>query len=309
MNRAQSALQFISPIERPVWVQMGMALHSEFGDAARDIWFDWSRGADSFNELSARSVWRSFRGTGVSMGTLYHEAKQQGWRDEGFQKPTAEQINAHKRAAEERASIDGRERARLAGEAARKASWIVGQCKQEKHAYLDSKGFREMTGLVWWPEPENNLLCIPMYVGRDLVGLQMIDRTGAKKFLFGQVTSQAEHQIDTGLGAVDWWVEGYASAMSLRACLHALKLRYRIHVTFSAQNLQRMAHSGFVVADNDTSLTGSKAATATGLPYWMPPEAGTDINDYHRKHGTFRASQTIGRWLREMRENEEWYAA
>lgn len=302
MNRAQSALQFISPVERGTWVMAGMALHSEFGDAARDIWMGWSRGADSFNELSARSVWRSFRGTGVSIGSLFHEAKQQGWRDEGFQKPTAEQIEAHKRAAAERASKDGQERARLAAEAARKAAWIVGQCKQEKHAYLDSKGFREMTGLVWWPEPESNLLCIPMYVGRDLVGLQMIDRTGAKKFLFGQVTSQAEHQIDTGLGAVDWWVEGYASAMSLRACLHALKLRYRIHVTFSAQNLQRMAHSGFVVADHDRSGVGQAVAESTGLPFYLPEVLGEDINDQHKRLGTFKCSQLLRRWMFALQE-------
>ena len=51
MNRAATALQFISPIERSVWVTMGMALSSEFGDAARDVWMDWSRQADSFKEL------------------------------------------------------------------------------------------------------------------------------------------------------------------------------------------------------------------------------------------------------------------
>ena len=67
MNRAESALQFISPVERSMWVQMGMALQSEFGDSARDIWMDWSRQADSFKELDARSVWKSFRGTGVSI--------------------------------------------------------------------------------------------------------------------------------------------------------------------------------------------------------------------------------------------------
>ena len=303
MNRAESALQFISPVEREVWVSMGMALQSEFGDAARDIWMDWSRQADSFNEISARSVWKSFRGTGVTLGSLFHEARQNGWRDERFQKPTQEQIDAQRRAAEERMSREGQERAKLAQKAAQKAAWILSQCKPERHAYLDSKGFSEIEGLVWRPQDEVNLLCIPMYVGRDLVGIQLIDKHGNKKFLKDQITSKAEFRIDSGaINASDWWVEGYASALSLRACLAALKLRYRIHVTFSAGNLKRIAHSGYVIADNDASQTGINSAIATGLPYWMDETVGNDINDFHKKQGTFRASQAIGRWLREQNQ-------
>ena len=310
MNRAQSALQFISPVERDVWVSMGMALQSEFGDAARDIWMEWSRGADSFNELSARSVWKSFKGAGVTIGSLYHEAKVNGWRDEGFQKPTADQIEQQRQAAAERQSKEGQQRIRLAQAASKKADWILSQCKRERHAYLDSKGFREMDGLVWWPQDDVNLLCIPMYVSGALVGVQMIDREGNKKFLADQVTSRAEYCIDAdGMNATDWWVEGFASGLSLRECLHALKLRYRVHVTFTAGNLKRMAHSGFVVADHDLSKTGEAAAIATGLPYWMPPTVGTDINDFHKQHGTFRASQAIGKWLRELRAEKEWYGS
>lgn len=305
MNRASSALQFISPVERETWVQMGMALQSEFGDAARDIWTEWSRQANSFNEMSARSVWKSFYGTGVTIATLFHEARQNGWRDEGFQKPTAAQIDAQRQASAERASKEGRERARMAAEAARKAAWIVGQCKSEKHAYLHSKGFPDLAGLVWRPEPENNLLCIPMSVSGNLCGLQMIDREGGKKFLSGQIASQAEHRMDAG-GGLDFWVEGYASGLSLQACLNALKLRYRIHITFSAQNLKRMAHSGFIVADNDASGTGLKAATETNLPFWIPEITGNDINDVHVKNGTFRTSQMLGKWLKQLREEQEW---
>lgn len=309
INRAESALQFISPVERAVWVQMGMALQSEFGDAARDIWLDWSRQADSFKELDARSVWRSFRGTGVSIATLYHEARQNGWKDQGFQRPTQEQISAQRTAVAERNSKDGQERIRTAREAANKAEWIMGKCVSERHAYLDSKGFGEIDGLVWRPTQENNLLCIPMSVGGKLAGVQLIDIHGAKKFLSGQVTSQAEYCFDAGgLNASDWWVEGFASGLSLRACLHALKLCYRIHVCFSAGNLQRMAHSGYVIADNDASETGLKAAKATGLPYWMSSITGQDINDYHQAHGTFKTSQALRKWLQGLADEEAYYS-
>jgi putative DNA primase/helicase len=304
MNRAESALQFISPIERNTWVQVGMALQSHFGDAARDLWMDWSRQADSFKELDARAVWKSFRGTGVTIASLFHEAKCNGWRDEGFQKPTPQQIEAQRKEIAARQSKEGQERIRSAKDAAAKADWILNQCKHELHAYLFSKGFRESKGLVWRPDDQNNLLCIPMYVGHDLAGLQMIDKDGSKKFLSGQITSKAEHCIDAGgVNASDWWCEGYASGLSLRECLHALKMRYRIHITFSANNLKRMAHSGYVVADHDASDTGRQAAIATGLPWWMPETEGEDINDIHKRQGTFRTSQQLGKWLRDLRES------
>lgn len=310
MNRASNALQFVSPVERSTWVEMGMALQAGYGDAARDIWMDWSRGADSFRELDARAVWKSFKGNGISLASLFHEAKQNGWRDESFQKPSREQIEAQRRAAIERATVDGQERIKLAHEAAKKAKWILSQCKQEQHAYLQSKGFPDLMGLVWRPEQETNLLCVPMYVNGALAGLQMIDRHGAKKFLSGQITGKAEFCINAGgIGCEHWWVEGYASGLSLQACLNALKLPYTLHITFSAQNLQRMAHSGYVIADNDASETGKKAARATDLPYWMPEQTGTDINDFHKANGTFKASQTLRKWLRDLRDEMEYYAS
>jgi putative DNA primase/helicase len=309
MNRAASALQFISPVERNTWIQMGMALQSEYGDAARDTWTDWSRGADSFNEVSARSVWRSFKGTGISIATLFHEAKQNGWKDdEKFTPPTQAQMDAQRKATLERQSKEGQDRAKQARFAAEKANWILGQCKREKHAYLQAKGFADLEGLVWRPVQETNLLCIPMYVAGALAGLQMIDKDGGKKYLSGQVTANAEFCFDAGgINPIDFWVEGYASGLSLQACLNALKTRARIHVTFSAQNLQRMAHSGYVIADNDKSGTGEAAAIATDLPYWLPFDEGTDINDFHKAQGTFKASQALRKWLMLQKTNKAAY--
>lgn len=302
MNRAEAALQFICSDDRSVWVGMGMALQSEYGDAAREIWMDWSRQSDSFKEADARAVWRSFRGTGVSIASLFHEAKQNGWKDQGFQKPTDAQIAEQRQIAAQRHTQEGQQREIAAKAAATKAQWILSQCKHEKHAYLHAKGFAELDGLVWYPTETQNLLCIPMYVGGKVAGVQMIDRDGAKKYLSGQITSQAEFCIDSGfINPIEFWVEGYASGLSLQTCLNALKVRYRIHVTFSANNLQRMAHSGFVIADNDASQTGEKAAQATGLPYWMPEATGTDINDAHKRFGLFRCSQMLGKWLQEIK--------
>lgn len=311
MNRIRNALQFIPAQERDVWVTMAMAVKSELGDGGFDIWNDWSQTASNYNAQAARAVWRSCKGTGITVASLFHEAKQLGYKDdETYRPPTPAQIEAQQRATTERQSKEGQERIKAAQDASKKAEWILSQCKLEKHAYFDAKGFSDFEGLVWRPKDDMNLLCIPMRVGKKLVGLQMIDKTGAKKFMPGQVTSKAEFVIDSGaINADDWWCEGYATGLSLRACLHALKLRYRIHVTFSANNMQRMAHSGYVIADNDASNTGAKAAKATGLPYFLAPGVGKDVNDMHQQYGTFKASQAIGRWLRGLREEQEFYAS
>ena len=299
MNRATSALQFISPVERETWIQMGMALRSEFGDAALDAWLDWSRQADSFRESAALSAWRSFKGAGVTLGTLFHEAKCNGWVDnDRNEKPTPAQIAARKRELLERQTAEGQERDRIAQEAAKKAAWIMHQTVQEQHAYLHAKGWPDAKGAVWWAGEDQNLLCIPMRVGEALVGVQMIDRAGGKRYLSGQRTSGAEYLIaNNGRGAEDFWVEGYASGLSLRACLSALRMRYRIHVTFSAGNLKAMANSGYVIADNDASGTGERVAIATGLPYWMSDVQGEDINDAHKRLGLFACSQMLRKWL------------
>ena len=298
--RIASALAFIPADHRETWVAMAMAVKSEMGDAGFDLWDQWSQTADNYNAQAARSVWRSCRGSGVTLGTLFHEAKCNGWVDnDRHEKPTAAQLQARKREQAERLTQEGMERERLAQAAARKAGWIMHQTVYEQHAYLHSKGWAEAKGAVWHVTEKQNLLCIPMRVGSALVGVQMIDRTGAKNYLKGQRTSEAEYIIDnSGHGARDWLCEGYATGLSLRECLHALRLRYRIHITFSAGNLVKVAakhHAGLVVADNDASGTGERAALKTGFPYYLP-EAG-DFNDQHKKDGTLRASQNLRKWL------------
>ena len=182
--------------------------------------------------------------------------------------------------------------------AARKAEAIISQAKVERHAYLDGKGFPDATGLVFYQDEKTNLLVIPMRVGKSLVGCQLIGRDGEKKFLFGQRCAGAEFVI--GNSGVDVWVEGYATALSTHACLAALKVRCCIHICFSAGNLQAMAKAagrGVVIADNDFSLTGERAAKATGLPYFLPETIGHDFNDFHRSVGTFAASQALRQFM------------
>lgn len=301
--RIESALSFISSDERETWVCMGMAIKSEIGESGFDLWDNWSQQADSYNSKSALSVWRSIRATGkVTIGSLFHEAKSNGWQDnDKHEKPTAAQLQERHRLALERESIEGKARDQAQHAAAKKAGWILHQCKPEKHAYLDSKGFKDDLGRVWWASEESNLLCIPMYLNTALVGVQLIDRMGDKKFLTGQRTAGAYHLINNdGYGCDNWFVEGYASGISLQKCLKSMGLRYKIYICFSAGNMKTVATiigKGYVIADNDESGTGERVADATGLPYWMPFDVGTDINDVYKKEGLFKTAQNLRKWI------------
>lgn len=299
-GRIQSALSFIPSDVRETWLSMAMAIKSEVGDDGFEVWDAWSQTASNYNAQAARSVWKSCRGRGITIGSLFHEAKLHGWRDDDRQaRPSAEYLAARKQEALERATREGQERERLADAAARKAGWIMHQTVQEQHAYLHAKGWPEAKGAVWWAGEDQNLLCIPMRVGEALVGVQMIDRTGGKRYLSGQRTKGAEYLIsNNGRGAEDWFCEGYATGLSLRDCLHALRMRYRIHITFSAGNLVAVAamHSGgYVIADKDDSGTGERVAIQTGLPYYLPEHG--DFNDFQKSAGTFRASQCLRKFL------------
>ena len=191
------------------------------------------------------------------------------------------------------------EREKAAVTAAKKAGWILKQTKLEPHAYMDAHGMPDELVNVWRPNDNDNLMVVPMRIGRELVGCQLIDRDGSKKFLTGQRTKGAEYLID-GKG-LDIWAEGYATGLAIRLCLHSMRIRYRIHVCFSANNMQQMANSGFIVADNDLSGTGERCAIATGLPFYLPSVIGADFCDEWRLVGTLGAGMILKQYLMKLR--------
>ena len=199
------------------------------------------------------------------------------------------------------------QRKKLATEAVSKAVRMLNDSGYRTHAYLEAKGFPDEQGSVLNIENKPVLL-IPMRVGKSLVGVQQIWEDGTKKFLYGQRTSGSTFTFDNkGLNIV---CEGYATALSVRAAMKQLKRRYTIHVCFSAGNMVRVAEGleqGLVIADNDESGTGQKAAQEIGWPVWMSDVVGEDANDYHRRIGLFAFSQSLTQSMLEIglaRHNE-----
>jgi len=183
-------------------------------------------------------------------------------------------------------------------EAERTAAWMLKESQIATHPYLAKKGFAEDQANVFL---RNGLkiMTIPMRVGHHLVGCQLIDENGEKKFLAGQRTSNATFTFDNKGDHI--LVEGYATALSARVALKALKKRYTLHVCFSAGNLAKVAATlpkGFVICDNDASRTGENTAIKTGFPYWISDTVGEDFNDFHQRVGLFKASQSLGKVIR-----------
>ncbi len=77
--RALDLLQHIPPFEDyEGWLTVGMALHS-VDPGLLAAWVEWSRGCAGFDEAECLAKWRSFKGRGVTIGSLHHHAAAAGY--------------------------------------------------------------------------------------------------------------------------------------------------------------------------------------------------------------------------------------
>ncbi len=337
-----TALYSILADDRETWVTMAMAIKSDRGEAGFTMWDTWSRQSDQYKAADARAVWRSVKPTGgITIATLYHLAKENGWAGEAPVKtaPSAEE----KRQRAEAKRREAEERNRREAEAAAKAEAMLMEAEYvdprarrarnvrqsdevpSAHPYLVAKGFAQQGGLVL-----DGKLLVPMrhYQAYERVqSVQMIGPDGSKKYLPGGKASEAVYKF--GQGGEHYYCEGYATALSVMAALKRLSRdqHCEVWVCFSAGNIPNVAKSrrrSMVIADHDwwrcpkkecrakwdyeskrcpscgssgvTEPAGEKYAKQTGLPYWMPPEPGTDANDYHQAHGV----EALAKELRRM---------
>ena len=297
-----AALYSIPADDREMWVRMGMAIKSQLGDAGFDLWDSWSRQdtrpKHGYNYPDARAVWRSFKAQGgVTIGTLYHEAKEHGWQGEMPVIPEPSPEERQRRRYQD-AMQRKRDRDREAIAEAKAMDMLIA-ASLDTHPYLAKKGFPDAEGLVL----DGNLL-IPMrhHINYyELQSVQTIDPDGNKRFLPGGRASHAVYKM--GHGGERWYCEGYATALSVNEALKALyrEKQSEVWVCFSAGNLPKVVSPSngrsYVVADHDANGVGEKYAWDTGLPYWMPPDPGTDANDYHQQYGIRALADALRRLL------------
>lgn len=210
----------------------------------------------------------------------------QWWND-----PNAQPWNeSEKRAWALRRRVADADKQRGYALAGKRAGLLIASAVPDSHPYLKSKGFPDVQALVG----ADGELLIPMRDYRDnaLLGVQtirLVDNDWEKKMLHGMRAKGAVLRIGPQSAQETVFCEGYATGLSIDVALNLMRLRAAVVVCFSASNLIHVASNTtgkrFVFADNDASLTGEKAAQATGLPYCMSDVQGEDANDLHVRAG------------------------
>jgi putative DNA primase/helicase len=317
MDRIGAALRFIAVGGHDKRVRVAFALKSELGEAGRELWDDWR---DGRGDDEAASVWRSVNETGtLKIGTLFREAKANGWHDDAyFQKLAPEDLAERKRITAERAAQGKTEIARERADTAAKAAAILKAASAAKadHPYLTRKQvspvvtLREIDAsaatafLGYAPksggEPlTGRLLVVPVKQGNRLSTLELIDGNGRKAALAGRGSKAggywATQRLPDGDGAGLTLLIGEGVATGLSAAAAA---RHPAIAALSSGNLpaiakamrERYPAAALVILADLVKTTGEpdphaiKAAQSCGGKLAIPdfgPGRDPDMTDFN----------------------------
>lgn len=310
ISEITAALSHIPADDRTTWVTMAMAVKSELGENGFDTWDYWSQSASNYEAKSAKAVWNGIKQSGgVTVATLFYEAKANGWTPSApYTPPTPEErakLDEERKAAEiEAARIDAERRAQAKARALE--CWDKAGTVREGHQYIAAKQI-----IPTGAKQLDDSLVIPLRSAGELVNLQFIGKDGEKRFLTGGQVIGASMV----LGAIKdahtaLMCEGWATGCTLHQATGL-----PVIVCFNAQNLVAVAKkvapvfdgNVLVCGDNDHETKGNpgqacalKAANClVGGQYILPaftPEqieqhrqrtgkAPTDFNDLHHVAG------------------------
>ncbi len=312
----RAALSRIPPdLPRDEWAHIAMALKSELGEAGFDLFEAWSQGGETYKAKATRDTWRSVKAGGaVTIGTLFHLAKQHGFKFDAVQTPapapSAEELKARNEARRAAAAREQAERDKRQREAAAEAARLWGDAIEpgaDLAGYLQRKGVKPYGVRIG----AAGALLVPM---RDAAGelwnVQTIKRDKPadggpdKLFLRGGRKSGLLHWCGTPDAApVLLIAEGYATAASLHE-----GTGWPVAVAFDAGNLApvvralrgRYPAARIVVCGDDDQGTAARtgrnpgrekateaAKLARGLAVFpaLADGAGSDFNDMHASAG------------------------
>lgn len=265
----RTALTFIPADDRDLWLRIGMALKSEFGDSGLELFETWSEGAANFDSKAVRSVWKSFKAGAVTIATLIAEAKKHGFNPRQYapavplsaadkERIKRERIARDNAAAAEKASAQS-----AAADAAVQA-WAAAM-DSGTSAYLVRKAV-DGYGVRY----AGDLLLLPL---RDAAGklwsVQEVFSNGRKKFSTGGRVSGCFHTIGDAASS-DWLLtaEGYATAATLHQATG-----YAVVVAFDEANIRHVAaamrqlypDAKLLICADDDSQTEAKTGKNPGI--------------------------------------------
>ena len=176
------------------------------------------------------------------------------------------------------------------------AKKVMGASRRRIHPYTSRKGFprlefptisiAELKRIIKIPmmlgdlHPDDMLLCVPMRTeDGELRSVEFISGSGVKCFLPGGKLKKTACWMGKEGPVV--LCEGVATGLSLWRSAASQELAIRVACAGSASNMLSLRGvASFVMADNDESGAGRKAALDVGKPFTMPPIVGTDFNDF-----------------------------
>lgn len=218
-NRSQfdqiyAALSFIPADDRDTWVRTGMAIKAELGDAGFGLWDDWSRNSDKHDKKAAKAVWRSFSGGAISIGSLFHFARQYGYTPD---RPAPERRLYQRKLPPAPQCNTGLYAKKL---------WLRANCSDSvvaRHPYAIKKGIdwsagagrTAVSGRVVGKNADCIVIPIRSIATNNIVAVQAINADGNKQS-FGPVSGNGII-IGNTLDKTSRWfvVEGWADAISM----------------------------------------------------------------------------------------------
>ncbi|WP_175983812.1 DUF927 domain-containing protein [Burkholderia vietnamiensis] len=312
-ERIRAALSHVPADNRDTWVEMGMAVKAELGDAGFDFWDDWSRSASSYSESDAKSVWKSFRSGGITIASLFKRAIEHGYRESEPLAPlTADERDRRQAKRQREAAAAAEIHHRSQAEAATKARdlWEKAGAVHADHAYVCSKKIRP-----YGAKQLRDQLVVKL---QDIDGVhhssQYIQPGGGKSFQTGGRVSSCFVTVTAGAqpsaAAPLLIAEGYATACTLHEATG-----YPVAAAMNAGNLMSVAKAWrdrypelaiIVCADDDTETPGNPgmakataAARAIDGALAVPvfgterPAGMSDFNDLHCLKGLGAVQQCI----------------
>lgn len=342
LQQAEAMLQFVDGAEdRAIWVSVGMALKSEFGDAAWSVWEQWSQQAANYSAAACRSSWRGFksRAGGYTIGTVIKLATQGGYKFAAGDRPSLADVQRRRHERAQRAAAEQQQRQALALDAQARAlqTWRSA-APAGVSAYAARKGIERPESCRYLPESAGGGLVLPMLrydLPREqaLKGVQIIRDDGTKKFTYGMEKPGTACRLGLPVvGEPVFVCEGYATGMSIRM---ALDRRFPVFVAWDAYNLPLMVEAIYqllpscpivICEDDDWKTTTKGVANNVGriqaqiamdsvmdagarlvvrsYPVFGPSrgDKDTDFNDLHRLEGLSEVHRQLEVALDVLRE-------
>lgn len=266
-DEIRAALSHIGADDRDMWIRMGAAIKDEMGEDGFHLWDEWSQTGGSYNARDAKAAWKSFKPGHISIGTLFHYARQNGWRPEKPYVPLSDAEKARRQAESEAKRLEA-ERLRQEGYERVKGTaqriWAQSVPATLAHPYLTAKGITDPAVISGIRQNEYNdslRLQIPVFYDGQLYNLQSIDPTGEKRFLKngrkdgGYTVVGDASEIANGVVIA----EGFATAASIHQATGQ-----PVIVAFDAGNMVKVSETLARNLPSDTKVTIAVDNDASG---------------------------------------------